>query len=91
MVSLRNTIQMEMNKAGEKIKRIDEGKRMTNEIKERKIQKIVDAYRRKVKNLENDLLRKEEDALQASQLAHVAGTTRHNATTCIVAKFEAFH
>ena len=41
MVSLRNTIQTEMNKAREKIKRIDEGKRMTNEIKERKIQKIV--------------------------------------------------
>ena len=54
MVSLRNTIQMEMNKAGEKIKRIDEGNRMTNEIKEIKIQKIVEAYIRKVKNLENE-------------------------------------
>jgi len=61
MVSLRNTIQMEMNKAGEKIKRIDEGKRMTNEIKERKIQKIVDAYRRKVKNLENEFARRKRN------------------------------
>ncbi len=54
MISLRNTIQMEMNKAREKIKRIDESKRMTNETKEIKIQKIVEAYIRKVKNLENE-------------------------------------
>jgi len=54
MVSLRNTIQMEMNKVREKIKRIDEGNRMTNETKERKIQEIVKAYIRKVKNLENE-------------------------------------
>lgn len=54
MISLRNTIQMEMNKAREKIKRIDEGKRMNNETKERKIQKIVEAHIRRVKNLENE-------------------------------------
>ena len=45
---------MEMNKAREKIKRIDEGKRMNNETKERKIQKIVEAHIRRVKNLENE-------------------------------------
>tara|TARA_B100000401_G_scaffold434803_1_gene375517 strand:+ start:2409 stop:2600 length:192 start_codon:yes stop_codon:yes gene_type:complete len=45
---------MEMNKAREKIKRIDESKRMTNETKEIKIQKIVEAYIRKVKNLKNE-------------------------------------
>tara|TARA_B100001109_G_C18627257_1_gene364356 strand:- start:21 stop:236 length:216 start_codon:yes stop_codon:yes gene_type:complete len=61
MVSLRNTIQMEMNKVREKIKRIDEGNRMTNETKEIKIQKIVEAYIRKVKKLENEFARRKRN------------------------------
>ena len=61
MVSLRNTIQTEMNKAREKIKRIDEGKRMNNETKERKIQKIVEAHIRRVKNLENEFTRRKRN------------------------------
>jgi len=61
MISLRNTIQMEMNKAREKIKRIDEGKRMNNETKERKIQKIVEAHIRRVKNLENEFARRKRN------------------------------
>tara|TARA_B100001079_G_scaffold254631_1_gene249559 strand:- start:357 stop:545 length:189 start_codon:yes stop_codon:yes gene_type:complete len=52
---------MEMNKVREKIKRIDEGNRMTNETKEIKIQKIVEAYIRKVKKLENEFARRKRN------------------------------
>ena len=50
-----------MNKVREKIKRIDEGNRMTNETKEIKIQKIVEAYIRKVKKLENEFARRKRN------------------------------
>ena len=53
MLSLKNKIQIEMNKAREKIKKIDEGK-LNSETKERKIQEIVKAYIHRVKNLENE-------------------------------------
>ena len=54
MSTLSNQKRVLQNKTGEKIKKIDEGKRMNNETKELKIQKIVESYIRALKKLENE-------------------------------------
>ena len=61
MSTLNNQKRVLQNKTGEKIKKIDEGKRMNNETKELKIQKIVESYIRALKKLENEFAKRKRN------------------------------
>ena len=61
MSTLNNQKRVLQYKTGEKIKKIDEGKRMNNETKELKIQKIVESYIRALKKLENEFAKRKRN------------------------------